>query len=251
VGTICVTGATDGVCRFFDTRSGKQLRTFKAAEAVTAIALCDHSSYAAAGCADGYVTLFDFKQNEVIAENQIHDGNITSLAFHPSSNYILTGSSDRKVLIIQVPRLRVLYTLEAHKDIVTGVGWSRDGDRFVSCGDDRGVFIWSSPEGETAEEEDEAAEEEQSAEEQQQPNQEAEDDQIDLEKLKTPIAEGSKLKQAATSTKKKIQTMRLILDRINDLEELVSKLEARVKKITGMIEEIETAKANEKPIARK
>jgi WD40 repeat protein len=250
IGTVCVTGGTDGVCRFFDTQSGKQLRTFKAAEAVTAVALCPHSSYAAAGCADGYVTLFDFRQNEVVAENQMHDGNITSLAFHPTLNYILTGSADKKVLIIKVPRLRILYTLEAHKEMVTGVGWSRAGDRFVSCGGDRGVFVWSSPEGETAEEEEEAADEEESAEEQQK-NQEAEDDQIDLEKLKTPTAHGSIVKQVTTSTKKKIQTMRLILDKINDLEEVVSKLEARVKRITGMIEEIEIAKANEKPIAKK
>jgi len=248
--TFALPGASDGVCRFFDTRTGKQLRTFKAAESVTAIALCPHSSHAAAGCADGYVTVFDFKQNEVVAENQIHDGNVTSLAFHPEQNYLLTGGADRKVLIVRSPRLRVLYTLEAHKDAVRGVGWSAAGDKFATCGDDRGVFVWSSPQGEIAEEEEEEQADEEESEDEERGHSQEEEDRVDLAALQTPKADGPRPK-VSTSTKKKIQTMRLILDKINDLEDMVAKLEARVKGIAGMIEEIELAKANEKPIVNK
>jgi WD40 repeat protein len=66
---------------------------------------------------------------------------VTALAFHPEADCLLTGSVDHTLLLLTVPRLRILYTLEAHKEAVRSVAWASTGDKFVSCGDDRGVFI--------------------------------------------------------------------------------------------------------------
>ena len=97
-GTLCITGSNDGVCRLFGTHSGKQVRTFKASDGVASIAFCEHIPIAAAGCIDGYVTIFDYKQNEITVESQLHDGIVASVSFRP---YLpiddSVGSDDKQI----------------------------------------------------------------------------------------------------------------------------------------------------------
>jgi WD40 repeat protein len=231
-GAFCITGSGDAICRFFDSRTGDQLRKFKAADAITSLAICGHSPYVAAGCADGCITLFNFKQNEVLNENQIHDAEVTSVAFHPDQNCILSGSNDMKIIISTIPKLTVSYTLGAHKAGVRSVAWSLNGDQFVSCGDDRGVFIWSSPGddfGSDYEEEEEVRNEE--------------------EELggELQVEGGSQSQSAALSPKgvSKLQMMRSILDKVQDLAAVVQTLEQRMKLIDDMIDQIEKANAEE------
>jgi WD40 repeat protein len=239
-GLICVTGSADGVCRFFDTRSGKQLRTFKAADAVCAVALCPYASIAAAGCSDGYITLFDYRQNEVLAENQVHDASVTAVAFHPETDCLLTGSADHTLLLVTFPKLRVLYTLEAHKDAVKAVAWAADGRKFVSGGDDRGVFVWRAPELQECEEE-EAAEEEEPA--PADPQDAHPEEEQSSGKEPSPVAAVAPAR--ARPRRRGVEMMKAILEKIHHVEDVVLALEERVKKVDEMIEIIERARAEE------
>jgi WD40 repeat protein len=76
-----VTGASDNVCRFFDTRNSQRLRTFKPSESLNTIAGCHFTSSVAADCHNDYITFFDFKQNEMLSKSHVHDGAVTALAF--------------------------------------------------------------------------------------------------------------------------------------------------------------------------
>jgi WD40 repeat protein len=227
-GLFCVIGSPDCTCRFYDTRNGEHIRAFKAAESVTTLAICGHTPYVAAGCADGCITLFNFKQNEVLCENQIHDSEITSISFHPELNLILSGSTDMKIIISKAPKLNILYTLGAHKGAVRSVGWSANGEQFVSCGDDKGVFIWTSPgddfESDYGEEEElQIEEEEESAEDDEDPNNPS------RSLVKTPKKET------------KVQMMQAILVKVQELATVVQGLEQRMTAIDEMIGNIEKA----------
>ncbi|KAK8883422.1 POC1 centriolar protein A [Tritrichomonas musculus] len=144
-GSICLTGSADGVCRFFDTNTGKMVRSFKAAASIDCVALSENGPFAVAGCSDGEVSLFNFRQNEFESEAQIHNGRVTSIQFHPIMNLIITGSEDSTIKIINSSSLKVKYTLEGHSSQVRYVRWSDDGEKLVSCADDQGILILSSP----------------------------------------------------------------------------------------------------------
>jgi WD40 repeat protein len=242
-GALCVTGAADGVCRLFDARTGKQLRAFKAADAVCCVALCAHAPLAAAGCADGYVTLFDYRQNEVLAEGQVHDGGVAALAFHPDAGCLLSGGADRTLRLVGLPRLRVAYTLEAHKDAVRSVAWAADGRLFVSGGDDRGVFVWRAPELRDFEEEEQAEEEDA-------PAADARGVHAEEEQGAAPPTPGGPAAPAAPAAarprRRAVEAMRIILERVRQVEGVVAALEERVGKVDEMIELIERAQTEER-----
>lgn len=237
-GTLCTTGSNDGVCRIFDTRSGKQVRTFKASDGVASIAFCEHIPIVAAGCIDGYVTIFDYKQNEITVENQLHDGIVTSLAFHPYLPMMLSGSDDKQIVIATAPNLKTVYTLGAHKDAVRCVKWSPSGDTFVSCGDDKGVFVWSSPSEEAL------AEPEEEEEGQVQEEEEfKEDPEVSFQVQRA--------KREKEQQNKKMEMMNLILEKVRDLASTLQAMERRMKAIDSTIEQIEKVQSEGQRIVRR
>ena len=237
-GTLCITGSNDGACRLFDTHSGKQVRAFKASDGVASIAFCEHIPIAAAGCIDGYVTIFDYKQNEITVESQLHEGIVTSVSFHPYLPMILSGSDDKQIVIATAPNLKVVYTLGAHKDAVRCVKWSPSGDKFVSCGDDKGVFVWSSPSEEAILEPEEEEEEKEREEEEFK-----EDPEVSFQVQRA--------KKEKEHQNKKMEMMNLILEKVRELAGTLQAMEQRMKTIDSTIEQIEKVQSEDKRIVRR
>ena len=250
-GTICLTGSADGVCRFFETTSGKMVRSFKAAASVGCVSLSENGPFAAAGCSDGEVSLFNFKQNEFESEALIHNGPVTSIQFHPRMNLIITGSEDTKIKIINATSLKIKFTLEGHNSSVRYVRWSDDGEKLVSCADDQGILILSSPGDDLS---DYSREEED--------GNSDEDDEDSLtyrnstSKSKSTITysdsdvEEEVPEQPLTEEQIKIEKLKMILAQIMEIKKLFFQMNERIAVIDNKIQLIEKAQEEENLIIK-
>jgi centriolar protein POC1 len=238
-GIFCVLGYSDRNCKVFDTRNGTQIRGFKAGDEVSSLAICAHHPYIVAGCIDGSVTLYNYREHEVLAESLLHSGSVNSLSFHPYLNCLATGSVDKKILLVKVPDLITVYTLTGHTGPIFSVSWGAEGDKFVSAADDRGVFVWSAPDDDVfADEEEEDVEVIEAADEE---FQEAVTVSYEVKKdepiVSAPIPEVS-------AKRKDIGVMESILEKMKDLSSIISAMEGRMNSIDGKIEQLERAQVN-------
>ena len=249
-GAICLTGSADGTCRFFDANSGRMVRSFRASAAVECVSLSENAPLAAAGCKVGDVTLFNFKQNEVEAEAQIHDGPIVSIHFHPIMNLLVTGSVDSKIKICSASSLKIRFTLEGHSKSVRNVKWSNDGEKIISCADDQGVLILTSPGDDLSEieEEDENSD-----------NLDQTSLSYHVSKTKSTVtgysdshSEEEEAPQVAkTEDQIKIEKLRIILGHILDLKKTIFTMDERLSNIDDKIKLIEKAQDEESTFVKK
>lgn len=248
-GTICLTGSADGVCRFFDTNSGKMVRSFKAAAAVGCVSLSENGPFAAAGCSDGEISLFNFKQNEFESEALIHNGPVTSIQFHPKMNLIISGSEDTKIKIANATSLKIKFTLEGHNGPVRYVRWSDDGEKLVSCADDQGILILSSPGDDLS---DSIEEEE---------DNEYDEDSLtyrnSTSKSKSTITysdsdveEEEVAQQPLTEEQIRIEKLKMILAQIMEIKKVFYQMNERISVIDNKIQLIEKAQEEENLIIK-
>lgn len=251
-GAICMTGSEDGICRFFNSSSGKEIKTFKAAAPVSCVALCENEPYAVAGCRDGEISLFHFKRNSVTEETQIHDGPIVSIQFHPTMNLIITGSEDQKIQIINSTTLKIKYTLEGHKAPIRCVKWSDDGEKLISCADDQGILILSSPGDDLSEIEEE--EEDTNDDENDELAEEASTSYHPSKTKSTATFPSSDSAEAAdeeitepqkTEEELKIEKLQMILGQIIELKNVLFRMNERISKVGEKIQLIEKAQEEE------
>lgn len=246
-GCIVVTGSDDGVCRFFDTRSGKITRQFKTDGAITSVAISEIASYAAAGCADGVISIYDYKANDFIAEEHIHSMGVTSVAFSPTMNLLVSGSHDHEIQLSNATTLKNQITLRAHTDSVECVGWSYEGDKFVSCGADRGVFVWNTPEIEDDEDNDNSYDLEEDI-----------DDfydtpapsvQIQCQSTEGTASDEQSSEKSSQRGPTKLEVMNGIFNQIQTLQKSLETMEERQRKVDTMITQIENAQDEMKYIS--
>jgi hypothetical protein len=153
----------------------------------------------------------------------VHSQEVKSLAFHPALDCLASCSSDRKILLMKTPNLKVVYTLSAHAATINSVSWSAKGDKLLSTGEDRGVFVWSGPREDffVEEEEEELTEEE------------------EIVEPEPPVETVKEEKVETAGRKKEMEVMHAILKKVKEMSGVMNAMEARIREIDSRIDHIE------------
>jgi hypothetical protein len=109
----------------------------------------------------------------------------------------------------------------------------------VSCGDDKGVFVWSSPGEEAIEEPEE--EEEEKKEQQQEEEEFHEDMNVSVHVERVTSAKASPEKPEKPPKSARLDLMKQILEKVQTLSETLQVMEKRMQGIDHMIDQIEKA----------
>lgn len=92
-GMLLATGSQDDTVKLWDTRTGKEIRTFIGhSEDVTGLAFSPDGKYLASGSGHGTVKLWDVVNGQELGSLKAHQDKIVTMAFSPDSQILVTGS---------------------------------------------------------------------------------------------------------------------------------------------------------------
>ncbi|KAH0795731.1 WD40 domain containing protein [Histomonas meleagridis] len=213
--SLVATGSIDGKCRLYDIRSCNILHTFDTYSNILSLSFSGGGDNLAAGTSNGSLFLCESKFGSILHSSKIHSDSINSVAIQPNGNIIVTGSSDNSVIITDTNNFESIFTLSAHEKDVIDVKFSSDGKYFTTCGRDRKVIYWLSPDLSVSPEEEEISTEEPSLD-----FQEPKVGKISHEN--TFLSQDSVFRNTQTKTKKRKKPKRNCLVRVVKCEERVN-----------------------------
>jgi WD repeat and SOF domain-containing protein 1 len=77
-----------------------------------------------------------------------HTDAVSCMCKHPQKlSVIMSGSCDGEIKVWNLQRKECMATITAHSGFIRGISMDKDGDRFVSVGDDSVIKIWGYPQG--------------------------------------------------------------------------------------------------------
>lgn len=148
-GRVVATASQDQSARLFDSQSGKQIAVLSGFNsAVMGVVLSPDGQRVYTACADGSIAAYsrDDKGRWSRALLVESGPSLTSLAISADGTQLATGSMDAGVRIHDLSDLSDLGSpteLWGHEQSVMMVAFSLDGDRLVSCSQDRTARLWS------------------------------------------------------------------------------------------------------------
>jgi WD40 repeat protein/tRNA A-37 threonylcarbamoyl transferase component Bud32 len=165
-GTKLLSASYDKTARLWDTKSGKELKSFLGHSWwVWAAAFSPDEERVVTASQDGSAIIWRTETGARIAQFLEHRGPVYSAAFSPDGDRVVTGGYDKRVLVWRpadvrpfdfrklaegVARASVPYrAFEGHGAPVRSVSFSRDGALIVSGSHDNTVRVWDSPSGRT------------------------------------------------------------------------------------------------------
>jgi hypothetical protein len=144
-GKILVTGCEDGAVRFWDSHTGKIIRTVAKVHngsAVYAVATSGDGAYLATGGYDGYVQLWNLPGRTLRTKPHYVGGPVSSLAFPRQGNKLAVGNHNNQIQLWDIDK-KQWSTLGEHQSSVESVAFSPDGSLLASCGLDKQVLLWN------------------------------------------------------------------------------------------------------------
>ncbi len=105
-------------------------------------------SYFAASNSNGYFTVGDLANGEMIANKKGHDEAINSIAINSITEVIASASDDKTIKIWNLNTRELLQTLTGHSDAVSAVAIAPSGDVLASGSWDKTIKIWNLKTGE-------------------------------------------------------------------------------------------------------
>ncbi|KEG10832.1 putative katanin [Trypanosoma grayi] len=104
------TCSRDKSLRIWDTRKKTCLQSYKGATSpLCATEFSPNGRWAASGCAEGVVRLYDLVSGKELNEFRAHTGAVTSIQFHPEQYYMAVGSSDGSVSLWELENFTKVY----------------------------------------------------------------------------------------------------------------------------------------------
>jgi WD40 repeat protein len=127
----------------WDVKTGEVVSIFKQERWVGAVSFDPDDRLMATTNGNGVVRLWDFRAEELEAEQSAHPGACRTVAFSPDGKLVASGGIDAKIHIWAAPDLSLIHTLEAHRDEVRRLTFSPDGTMLVSGGADGLLYLWN------------------------------------------------------------------------------------------------------------
>ncbi len=140
--TLLISGGKDSTAVLWNLHNGQQLERLRVGGMVTAVALSGDSRYAALGCTDHTVSLYDINKKQIVQVFDGHRDDVTSVAFSPNGKYLASASGDKTINVYELEDHTLVNTLRGHRNWVRDMSFSKDGMRLVSCGDDGRIITW-------------------------------------------------------------------------------------------------------------
>lgn len=160
-GKIIATGSWDDTLRLWDTRTGKNIKTFKGYTfGISSVAYSPDGSTIAihnfrkhtiellnAHTGKHLKTLIGHEDPSALYEGH-PDASIASFTYSPDGKTIVSGGGDKTVRLWNVHSGENIRTLTGHIEAVRAVAYSPDGDTIVSASRDKTVRLWDAHTGE-------------------------------------------------------------------------------------------------------
>ncbi len=111
---------------------------------VSAVAFSPKEPLLAAGCEDGVVRIWDFRQGSVVRRLEGHAKAVWAVAYSPDGKRLATGSDDMTARIWTLSENPQWIELKGHTDSVWAVAFSPDGTLVATGSKDTTARIWKS-----------------------------------------------------------------------------------------------------------
>ena len=144
-GRLAITGAYDGLIRFWDTSiwklSGEPIKTTK----VVALALSRDGLFLAVACGSNEAFVYSVPDRRLVSAPMSHPGPLRAIGFHPDDGLVATGCDDGLARLWNwLPGKQVGPPL-VHQNYVVAVDFSPDGHRLMTVSHDKYGRIWDLP----------------------------------------------------------------------------------------------------------
>jgi WD40 repeat protein len=154
-GARVLTGASDGLARVWDARTGAELLTLKGhTGAVQCAAWSRDGGCVATAGSDGTVRLWDSATGKERLAFRASDRRMYSVSFNPDGSRLVVGGVDGTARVWEVPSTvpegfagKELLSLKEHTLCVESVSWSPNGARIVTGSLDGTAKVWDAATG--------------------------------------------------------------------------------------------------------
>ena len=143
-------GSGDHAARIFDTKSGKELLSFKQhRDRILSVKFSRDGERMATGSYDRTAIVWNARTGKVQHQLKGHNGAVMSVAFSPAGKTLASASIDRTIILWDLATGEEARTLHGHGSWVNSVAFTPDGKRLVSGSSDGSVKVWSVETGKT------------------------------------------------------------------------------------------------------
>jgi katanin p80 WD40 repeat-containing subunit B1 len=140
-GAFFVSGSLDTNLKVWDIRRKACIQTYKGhSSGLSVVRFSPDGKWVVSGDEDGLVKVWDLSAGKQLYE-YVHDGAVTSLAFHPSELLMASGSLDRTARITDLDALKALGQTAPEGSGVVGCCFCGDGSAFFAVTNEH-VKVW-------------------------------------------------------------------------------------------------------------
>jgi WD40 repeat protein len=143
-----VTCGEDPAVRFWDSRTGRELKRFEGhSKGVKSVAVSPDGRFIATGSRDLTIRLLDAATGAELKQFQGHTNTVHTVAFSPDGKHLVSTSWDKTARIWNVETGSLEKTLVGHSGRVYPACYSPDGKRIATGSADQTCIIWDAASG--------------------------------------------------------------------------------------------------------
>jgi WD40 repeat protein len=144
-GQMIASGGADNTLKVWDVPVATPVRSFKAADATTAVTLSADGTKLAYGGKDGCVKILNAADFKELFKMDGHQGPVTGVSFSANGQILASASADRTVRFWNAANGQLIAAVGAHAGAVNGVVVNPNNAAAYSVGDDGMLRHWQLP----------------------------------------------------------------------------------------------------------
>lgn len=144
-----IAGLDDGSMRIWDMITSRQTDVFNLGKSIRSLAV-NRSQVRMAASLEGQMRIWDIQGSAEIKRFTEHQGQVSTVAYHPDGRHILSGSFDKTLILWNTSDASVVRSYEGHEGSVVALAFNADGSRFISGANDKTARIWDTETGDIA-----------------------------------------------------------------------------------------------------